>query len=669
MKSAPLLLGLLGSLIVSSPLLGNVPARMSYQGRVTDANGQPIGNTSPVNRTTTFRLYTAASGGSPIYAETQTVTISAGEFSVLIGNGTGVSGITGPSAPALQPYKTIADVVNATAGEDLYLGITIDDGNPNTTDAEVSPRQQIVAGVYALRAKVAESVASQAVTTAMVADSAITTNQIAANSINSSKIVAGAVTTTQLATSSVDASRINQNSVGIWTPSGSNVWRNNNVGIGESNPAVPLAFGSTLGNKISFWGNGASNHYGFGIQGSTLQYYVGSNADRHAFGYGSSTSFTEWMRLTNGNLGIGTTNPTQRLHVVGDMLTSPANWGSSGATSYLYLGDTNNWLRTYWGGPAELYGINAVSLRAGSGAPERIRVQSNGNVGINTTSPTTTLDVNGVMNVHDSSVGADNGYNGIIRTTRPSNLNQHINLTRAGNAVWSIGYQPNTNNFAIGGGNTNDAAFGSIFTIQPDARGSINTNDRTQGHFSVGGAIVSTGWRNNTAGYARMYYDGSGIIVLEAYNTNLNNGQWRGFSMDGNNDLDWRSDARLKEDVADAEPMLDRLLQVQFRRYHWIDRANPDETPEFGVIAQELQPLFPDLIGQRSDGYYTVGYTSFGTIAAKAVQELAARTDEDVAGLHAEVDALKAQLTEKDDRISSLEARLEALEQLLTNQR
>src|SRR5690606_9514093 len=106
-----------------------VPTLMSYQGRVTNAGGELVGGGGPVNRSVTFRFYTSPTGGAALYAETQTVTISAGEFSVLIGNGTGVSGSPGPSSPANAPYLNLGDVVNAPALEALYLGITIDDGN------------------------------------------------------------------------------------------------------------------------------------------------------------------------------------------------------------------------------------------------------------------------------------------------------------------------------------------------------------------------------------------------------------------------------------------------------------------------------------------------------------------------------------------------------------
>jgi hypothetical protein len=71
---------------------------------------------------------------------------------------------------------------------------------------------------------------------------------------------------------------------------------NGNVGIGNPSPGFPLNFANSLGDKISLWGSTGS-HYGLGIQSSLLQIHTdGAGADI-AFGYGSSSSFTEQMRI------------------------------------------------------------------------------------------------------------------------------------------------------------------------------------------------------------------------------------------------------------------------------------------------------------------------------------------------------------------------------------
>ena len=205
------------SLITLSLLLGaslamaqttTVPTLMSYQGRVTDTAGVLIGNTTPVNRNVTFRLYTASTGGNAIWAEVQTATISAGEFSVLVGNGTGLSGFAGPSAPAIQPYKTLSDIINTATTSSLYLGLTVDDGNSSTVDAEVSPRQQIVSAAFSMRSRVAETVANASVTSSMISDGAVTTNTILTGAVNNAKIADLSVNTAKLADATITTAKI-----------------------------------------------------------------------------------------------------------------------------------------------------------------------------------------------------------------------------------------------------------------------------------------------------------------------------------------------------------------------------------------------------------------------------------------------------------------------------
>jgi microcystin-dependent protein/outer membrane murein-binding lipoprotein Lpp len=167
-----------------------------------------IGNTIAVNRSVTFQLYTASTGGNAIWAEVQTATISGGEFSVLVGNGTGLSGFPGPSAPAVQPYKTLSDIINTATTSSLYLGLTVDDGNPSTVDSEISPRQQIVSAAFSMRSRVAETVANASVTSSMISDGAVTTNTILAGAVNNAKIADLSVNTAKLADATITTAKI-----------------------------------------------------------------------------------------------------------------------------------------------------------------------------------------------------------------------------------------------------------------------------------------------------------------------------------------------------------------------------------------------------------------------------------------------------------------------------
>lgn len=184
------------------------PSLMSYQGHVTDASGTAIGNSSAVNRLITFKFYTVASGGTPVYAEAQTVTISGGDFSVLLGNGTGVSGLAGPSAPANTPFITLSSIFTGT----VYLGVTVDDGT-SAADPEISPRQQIVSAAYAFRAKVAEGLLDASLQTNMLADTAVSTNKIGAAQVTTAKIANSNITTALIADGNVTTAKIANSAV------------------------------------------------------------------------------------------------------------------------------------------------------------------------------------------------------------------------------------------------------------------------------------------------------------------------------------------------------------------------------------------------------------------------------------------------------------------------
>lgn len=154
---------LCAALLALCPILANaqtsaVPNFISYQGYVVDASGNAVGADTPVNRTVIFRIWDHQSSSNEenlMYSEQQTVTISDGEFSVLVGQGV-VNNLE--SFGYSESLKKEAGLSNAFEGSGRFLGVTVASSTTiATTDNEISPRQQIVSTAFAMRAKFAES--------------------------------------------------------------------------------------------------------------------------------------------------------------------------------------------------------------------------------------------------------------------------------------------------------------------------------------------------------------------------------------------------------------------------------------------------------------------------------------------------------------------------------
>lgn len=72
--------------------------------------------------------------------------------------------------------------------------------------------------------------------------------------------------------------------------------------------------------------------------------------------------------------------------------------------------------------------------------------------------------------------------------------------------------------------------------------------------------------------------------------------------------------------------MLERLLEIRVVSWEWNDEAAalglPPGDRRVGVIAQELEKLFPELVKPGADGYRRVDYSALAALAIAGVQEL-----------------------------------------------
>ena len=110
-----------------------IETTIAYQGVLRDAQGNVL---SVRSQTITFRLYSQASGGTPLWARAVAVNLdNNGLFNVELSDaGTTVEGAT---------YPTLAEALKAARSGTLFVGLEV-----ANSSGEISPRQKILMTPY-----------------------------------------------------------------------------------------------------------------------------------------------------------------------------------------------------------------------------------------------------------------------------------------------------------------------------------------------------------------------------------------------------------------------------------------------------------------------------------------------------------------------------------------
>lgn len=120
---------------------------------------------------------------------------------------------------------------------------------------------------------------------------------------------------------------------------------------------------------------------------------------------------------------------------------------------------------------------------------------------------------------------------------------------------------------------------------------------------------------NNTTQKAIEFGDSSAYRFRVWSNGNVVN---------SNNSYGSISDVSLKENIINATPKLDKLMDVQVRNYNLIGETQK----QIGVVAQELEEVFPSMVDiDGESGLKQVKYSVFVPMLIKAVQELNAKVE------------------------------------------
>ena len=352
------------------------------------------------------------------------------------------------------------------------------------------------------------------------------------------------------------------------------------VGLGTQAPTHHLeALGTDSALIVHY--SGQSRGGIAGLSGQRVVLTTTTSGDDIAFGYAgttiSSANFVSRMFIDNatGNVGIGTTSPSQKLNVNSGTTTTVAHFqsalGGAGNVAVVKVtasGNSSDGFRIIQCGSTSSVegGANACTLENTENAPllfgtngtARMRIDSSGRVGINTT-PSYQFDVrgqnsatNGHMVYMENNGGGGNGCTFSV---------QHAD----GNHSWGIVQELRIQS---GSGTDNPSLLFSSGTE------SANTWTVGYGYTDVNFRIKRDhGYHNGNWGTSVFTMDRSGNVTISG-------------------SLTENSDERLKENIVTIPNALDKVSQLRGVTFDWKEKDDEGNVRNsMGLIAQEVEAV------------------------------------------------------------------------------
>ena len=362
---------------------------------------------------------------------------------------------------------------------------------------------------------------------------------------------------------------------------------------------------------------------------SNITSAISGTTNYHAKFTGTNTIGNSLIWDNGTNVGIGNTNTSYTLDVsgtgrfTGNTIIGTRTTGNIRNLN-IYGGTNNNAILKLDGADGNGYGAQVEFISKNSGGTSN---QWTLGTGINTGSNTFEL-YNGTGVVMAATIGGNVG----IGTFSPINkLSVYVSdattytSTSTGNILTLYNTSTTTNGYAgidfisePTSGNAGRAAINMIVTGSGTADLAFSTRNSTMGErmrITSGGVLLVGGTTAIIGGGAKTEIHQSGATTnLFLYNSNTSdtsnyflwgnaNGLDRiliygnGNIVNRNNSYGPLSDIKLKENIVDATPKLNKLMQVRIVNYNLIG----DELNQIGVIAQELEQVFPALVDEHSD--------------------------------------------------------------------
>jgi hypothetical protein len=395
-----------------------------------------------------------------------------------------------------------------------------------------------------------------------------------------------------------------------------------NVGVGTASPTNKLHIVNSGAGALALQTSAASSD-------QTQITFVGTTGNKWAIGNnaatgGTGTNFDIYdlaasanrLRIdSSGNVGVGTVSPADTNNF-GRSLDIRSSTGaaayfrdSDDASKYSVTGffgaDSNAYLGS-WGAST-----GAVIYTSGT---ERLRIDSSGNVGIGTTS------INARLVVSDGANGLE-----VAPNVSSSTVTQLTSYNRSTNAYTTFNFDALTTRFSISG--TEALRIDSSGNVLVGTTSNFSA-DKMCLNFQSGqrGLGVRDGSDSSGADYVVFRNSSNGVIGTITRVTTTNAVAYN-----------TSSDQRLKSNIADASPVLDKLMAVKVRQFDWTDGNLHQDA---GFVAQELAPVLSGIVteGRTQDDWWQIDYARLTPYLVKAVQELKAEND----SLKSRIEALEA---------------------------
>ena len=331
--------------------------------------------------------------------------------------------------------------------------------------------------------------------------------------------------------------------------------------------------------------------------------------------------------LQNGNIGIGTTNPAQLLDITNAASLTPAirlqNTYSAGYVSMGCVLGVNSYIG--------LQATNTISSALGT---PTLVVANNGNVGIGTANPTSTLDINSNVSGYSPNISVmfRNGYGSTFGFVQKAGAGSYHSITQSGDTLL-LSFDQGNNVTGANGiiiASWNQTAALRIGTTTSHFNGNVGINVAAPNAPLHVIGVATSGLSGNppmsliNSSYSSVRWDigpnTNGDLVI-FYN---NNGAWLGR---GNPGAGWnlQSDLRLKDEIEPITHCLDKITALRPVSYRW--KYNMDSPyKSFGLIAQEAKDVIPEMVNTLQDSthgeIYGITYPTCIPILIGAVKEL-----------------------------------------------